>query len=374
VGLQMGTAVSISFLYSYNLYCDQKGADMGKGMSNLCGDDSLRAGDDPYIQGYKDTANELGSLFSEWKDVTTKANVNARGIFTEIPFQDREILQIPKMKTVVRPEQEFGDDSHPPRFKTFLQASKTLKAPNDAMRTLVWEEQAFAFLPQWENVEGMLPLGMPVVLGGMGQSARPLEGKNLRVWELIRRVPNPYIGLKLVRMFTSALAPEQIQPTRRLLEIDQFTHAERLKPLYGDQQWRQGRAQWLHLQERMLRGGIESATSLVQPPLPTVFHPEKDVTGGRPDAVPHSVVTHSKNLDRLDHLLALLQQGPKTGTLPASARVKPGSYESSKMPFLAHPMSEEQFITMTMRMDIPNAIVSDILGPPMWIRETPAKE
>jgi hypothetical protein len=358
VGLQMSTACSISMLYSYNLFCDSyaNSQPLAKGKSLLCGDDSLRCGNGVYIDAYKRKAEELGSQFSVWKDVTAR---NSRGMFTELYMQEQEVLQIPKLKTVVRPE---GNDESPD-WKKFLAAYKTLQAPDAESHQLLIDEAAHKFRNELEDIYNLLPLGLPERLGGMGARGPPLSGRDLRVWNKIKSVRHPYAAFKLTRMFTRCLAPYTIVPKRSTLHLDPFTNAKPIPPGKADEAYVQRKAKWLYLQDRALRGGIEAATSLVQPQAPVEFVNETKYTETRfrtiargKDAgsfenktvgIPFSVIEHQYDLDQIESVI--------DGQSSTSAIFQPTTKGR-------YPETDDDFLLRTVNSDYATSVVTHILG------------
>jgi hypothetical protein len=264
VGLQMSTSCSIAFLYAYNIYCDDfsRKQKYSKGASLLCGDDSIRAGNSIYIETYKLKAIELGSKFSVWKDVTAK---NARGVFTEMYLENQEILKIPKIKTLARPDKQ----NNVPAWLTAVQACNSIHigVPNRVylQEEITWKHEQFL-----KDFGPIFPLHLPEKLGGMGERAPAPDPRLLNIWGRIKAIENRYVGFKYVREY---LSPIGVIPERgRILKpnIDPFTWIN--ESFKTDKTgWKVGHSKWLYLEHRRLRGLIESAVALYERPTPPVF-------------------------------------------------------------------------------------------------------
>jgi hypothetical protein len=251
-------------LYSYNLYCDtwaarQKGS---RGSSQLCGDDSIRAGNEIYIQSYKDRAIELGSKFSTWKDVTA---ANGRGVFTELYMEDTEVLRIPKVKTVARPEGRAGI----PPWKTAIQAIQSIQE-DLPFKGYLEEEILYPHRQFFDDFGSILPLFLPRRLGGLGTETAPRPAPQLkRLWDRLKMIDDKYVAFRYTHHF---IEPLQIVAERGFIPAPRFEPfggigSRRIQDTTG---WGSGASKWLYLEHRRLRGLIEAAITLAQrPPRPT---------------------------------------------------------------------------------------------------------
>jgi len=272
-GLHMSTACSVAMLYSFNIFCDTMARDTpgAKGKSELCGDDSVRAGNEIYIKVYKEVAESLGAIFSKWKDVTAR---NMRGIFTELHLQNREILRIPKLKTIVRAEAkgQAGNDDGAPAWKKFISAQHTLVTPTDESLTFAWEEMYHHFADPIDTIKHILPLGLHPQVGGAGWRFPYPTGINREIWEAIKTIPVPSYAHDLSNLFLRPLAPYQVEDKRQPnLRLDPFLTAKPIKQSFKESQFQQGSGRWLYLEKRKLRGYIEAASTLDNPPPPVEF-------------------------------------------------------------------------------------------------------
>jgi len=342
-GLQMATACSITMLYAFNLFCDEwaRSQPGAIGKSLLCGDDSLRSGNEVYIDGYKFKAKDLYAIFSLWKDVTAK---NARGVFTELYMEEKEVLRIPKLKTIIRPK---GSDGVSP-WKKAIQAVKTLRTCDDAALVHLQEEMLYKYRNVLAEHEGLLPFGVEQCVGGNGALFEPLQGRNKSTWERIKSHPHVYTRFKLSRMFMRSLTPYTVHQAQKLPHIDAFSRAKPI--LNGFASYLRGSARWLSDQETYLRGMLSAAAVMVDPPKPVVFANEKAKNNikGLPQKsglIPYSVRKHFETLDEIDQMLT--EDGvcePRTGVSSPT---------------------DLAFYDTTHHADFPTSIVGQILGPSM---------
>jgi len=349
-GLQMGTSISIAMLYSYNLYCDQWASDQpgARGKSQLCGDDSMRAGNLIYIDSYKRVAEEMGSKFSAWKDITAR---NSRGLFTEIHFEGQEILRIPKLKTVIRPtSKEYVGDGCP-EWKKYINAQKTLVGPTEDVEYYIREESRVHFSRELDDLDGILPFGLSEAFGGMGSLAKPLDGINKTVWETIKRVPVPYVAYKLSRDFARSLTPYQVNESKPHFQINPFTLATPIDDNVAQQEYATKRAAWLYLQERKLRGSVEAASAIIKPPRPVEFIKEnyrpqahKKVDRQADFPVPISVARHYSALEKITGELKFLGIPMRDTTTFSS-------------------VPDKDFPKQSSHIDLANSVVDQVLGP-----------
>jgi len=347
-GLQMATACSITMLYSFNLFCDSyaKALPGAIGKSLLCGDDSLRSGNEIYIEGYKFKARSLYAIFSAWKDVTA---MNARGLFTEQYMEEEEVLKIPKLKTIIRPK---GPDGAIP-WKKAIQAIKTLRTCDDAGLVHLQEEMLYKYRNVLAEHEGLLPFGTEPCVGGLGSLFEPLTGRNKSIWERIKSHPHVYTRYQLSRMFMRSLTPYTLQPSQKLPHIDAFSMAKPVRD--GERLYIRGAARWLSDQEQYLRGLLSAAAVMVEPPRPVIFAKEKTKNSlrGLPERsglVPFSVRKHFETLDQIEQMLTEDGAcGPRTGVSSPTDLV---------------------FYNTTHHADYPSSIVGAILGPSMAAKPT----
>jgi len=274
-GLQMSTSISIALLYSFNLFCDDQARkkEGAKGTSQICGDDALRAGNGPFIKTYKEKMIELGCQFSETKDVTGR---RPRGVFTEILFEGTEILNVPKVKLIVRPAITRGAQA--PEWIRALHAINSIRAPNGIIRTSLESELLEKFEEFFDILGPNIPLGLPRELGGLGK-AYPLSEENQNIWNQIRSVSNPIVALELLRMFQSPYRIENFQGTLRpklsLGWIRKLPTPTPVSEEYDEitlgKMYREGKILWQYLVDQRLRGSIEASILLDSPPQPVRF-------------------------------------------------------------------------------------------------------
>jgi hypothetical protein len=339
-GLQMSTSCSIAFLYSYNLFCDtfaeyQKNS---KGKSQLCGDDSIRAGNVQYIEAYKRKALELGSIFSAWKDVTAS---NQRGVFTELYFEEKEVLIIPKVKTVARPEGRKGI----PAWKTAIQALGSL--PKDLNHKIYLEEEIMsphsAFL---DNYGSMLPLFLPRRVGGMGAQGPKPSKFLMELWERTKSIQDKYVAFKYIHKFVEPLAVVPIKAYTAKPHIDPFVFIGP-RSVQDRTGWGSGASKWLYLENNRLRALIEAAVALGQRPQQPFFDE------GRLSVFRHEIAEGGKRYSISEGELPRLirEQAVRMQLLDATL---PRTRDSAP--------SDEEFINQVYNTDVAKLLVNTVAG------------
>jgi hypothetical protein len=263
VGVQMGTSISIAILYCLNLYCDDNARKVGKGESLICGDDAIRAGNIPYIEKYREEIQALGGEFSKTKDVV---GATSRGVFTEYYIQDGQLLSIPKVKLIVRPQAE-SNMNMAPEWVRAIGAFNSLRTDiytQTSLRAELLERYGDIYDALWNY----LPLGLPRRSGGLGL-IRPLGELSSRIWEKIRSVKDPIMAVEFYRRFTSCITVQTYETqTRPKLDFRHMFHKlpyENWTLNRGDSQYHEGKARWLYLEIRKLRGAIEAAILTTSP-------------------------------------------------------------------------------------------------------------
>jgi len=258
VGLQMGTSISIALLYGFNIFCDERAyvRSGGKGRSLLCGDDSLRLGNYVYIYTYRDTVSDLGGVWSKTKDVVGEY---PRGIFTEIAFEDREILLMPKVKTVVRHPERKG----PPSWQTAIPGINSIKAANPKIENALIGDIKFRF----PHLYLPLPLTTPKPIG-LGVAQGQMTEADQRMWENIKRVKDPFLALRLMSKFTEAFTVRECN-TEPIQEVVSFV-TPKLPRAFGSsarraERYKKGEVMWLKEVQNKIRAGI-AETSLLEAP------------------------------------------------------------------------------------------------------------
>lgn len=267
-GVQMSQALSIATLYSYNLFADDKSRQLGgKGMSLLCGDDSLRTGDQLFIMAYRETIEKLGGEWSKTKDVV---GTTGNGIFTEQHFSFGTIHDIPKIKAVAR----YDSDNIPGWCKAIQAFSKVEfpvgSEPNQVAaqgRQLVLAP----YLADINEVKQFLPIGLPVTLGGIG-SNDPIHWKTE---EALRRLPNvtdKTLASKCLKRVLKCLHPDPIS-TKRQWKIDLSVDypSEKTSALEREIGFHKGTYRWIYLERQSLRAAMEAAVALENPSYPVKF-------------------------------------------------------------------------------------------------------
>jgi hypothetical protein len=198
-GVQMATAVSIGCLYAYNMYADQMARDgwtpdgqgpPTKGWSLLCGDDSLRSGDELFIYIYRSIITSLGGVWSKTKDVMGELQ---RGVFTELQFENGVLLPIPKVKTLCRPRTRKDKEIAP--WRRAIPALNSIFCPDNLAYSL--QTEVIGKYP--ELSDPLLPTQLPKKLGGTGHGR--LSGRNQLIWNNIKRIKNPVLANKALAIF-----------------------------------------------------------------------------------------------------------------------------------------------------------------------------
>lgn len=266
-GVQMGTSMSIAILYCYNVFCDDmaKLTPLAKGISQICGDDAIRAGNKQFIDAYRSTIVELGSVFSPLKDVIGSY---PRGVFTEILFAGKNIVQIPKVKVIVRPE--IPGNYAPEWIRAIHSINNVLGFRLDLKLSMI-EEISNKFEYYIKNLNKFLPLGLPSKLGGLGEEASPMSDRNKYIWDLIKRVPDKLESLDLLRIFVNAFAIENYSMKSRPKISHRLLLGLKRPPTLAltkeqiEAGYRDGSVQWLYKELRRLRAGIEACIVLTDP-------------------------------------------------------------------------------------------------------------
>jgi len=258
VGLQMGTSISIALLYGFNIFCDERAyvRSGGKGRSLLCGDDSLRIGNYVYIYTYRDTVSDLGGIWSKTKDVVGEY---PRGIFTEIAFEDNDILLMPKVKTVVRHKERNG----PPAWQTAIPGIHSLKAVTPGIENALIGDIKRRF----PHLYLPLPLSTPKPIG-LGEKHGQMGEADQRMWENIKRVKDPHLALRLLSKFSESFTVRECN-TEPIQEVVSFI-TPLLPRAFGTsakraERYKRGEVMWLKEVQQKIRAGI-AETALLEAP------------------------------------------------------------------------------------------------------------
>jgi len=267
-GVQMSQAISIATLYSYNLFADDEAiAAGGKGMSNLCGDDSLRTGDDIYIYTYRDTIADLGGVWSKLKDVV---GTTGNGIFTEEHFSYGRVHDIPKVRAVAR-----YDNDNIPGWQKALQSANKVEFPRDPGsgetyaqgRTLVLEP----YRSDLEELKQFLPLGLPTTLGGLGDES-PIHWKTAEALSRLPKVEDKVLASRCLKKVLKCMHSDQLKTKRQWkLDLSIEYPNERTSTLEREIGFHRGTHRWIYLETQRLRSALEAAATLESPAYPVKF-------------------------------------------------------------------------------------------------------
>lgn len=329
-GVQMGTSISIAMLYCYNLYCDsQSEKDIrAKGISQICGDDALRAGNSIYIEAYRSELIKTGSTFSPLKDVVGNY---PRGVFTEMLISKESILQIPKVKVIVRPE---IDSTFAPEWIRAIHSMNNVLGYRVAVRESIVYEIIDKFSNTIKELSTFLPIGLPSKLGGIGDKTRMSERCNY-IWSLIKRVKDKLEGLDLLRLFIRGFSietyPERPIPKishRLLISLDRPIILNLTKEEI-ESGYKTGKIQWLYKEIRRLRAGIEACIVLTNPPKIGITKSKINID----QVITENWMTQEKILRRI-----------------------------KKLDLSPTPITDEEFISGTYEAIIPTNWVDSILG------------
>jgi len=220
-GVLMSTSASIAMLYSYNLYADTcaennwygPGTYPGprpEGVSELCGDDSFRFGNRPYIFIYREVITSLGGVWSKTKDVVGKL---ARGIFTEIPFEDGRTMLVPKLKTLVRPVKNVGGAAG---WRRAIPAINSLQCPETLRRGL--EDHIIKQFDELSKPD--IPIQLPKQLGGIGRGR--LTTANALLFNNIKRIVDPMEAYRALSIFRRSFEVRAHEDNSQLKLVEQL--------------------------------------------------------------------------------------------------------------------------------------------------------
>jgi len=289
-GVQMSQAISIVTLYSYNLFADtQSVLAGGRGMSLLCGDDSLRTGDETYIYRYREVIEQLGGVWSPTKDVV---GTTGNGIFTEQHFSYGRVHDIPKVRSVAR----YDSDNIPGWVKA-IQSSQQVEFPRDPGSGNTHKQGLELLLDPYKSdldeLRQFLPIGLPTILGGLGDNS-PLHWKTEECLRRLPSVEDKPTAAKCLKKVLKCLHPEPIK-TKRQWKLDLTVQypSERTSTLERAIGFHQGTYRWIYLETQSLRSALEAAAMLENPSYPVEFDKQSNF----------QVVT--RHLARLDQVLEL---------------------------------------------------------------------
>jgi hypothetical protein len=338
-GVQMATTISIAVLYSYNAYADDM-ARQGwigvpgkptKGVSVLCGDDSLRNGDREFILIYRAIIESLGGVWSKTKD---SVGAEPRGVFTELLFRNGEQLPVPKMKTIVRPDNPHSEKLGQ-GWKRAISAIHSLKCPEYLKEVLQSD-----IIDQYPEVlDENLPTALPKECGGLGTGS--LSPINQSIWTNILRIQDPIIALEAHKIFAQ---PLRIKVTG---DISDALYHKYLSILPSDQ-------------IISLKPGKPIAAGL---------YPLKDAIGQLRAIISsvHSLDHHRPPTESLENasgsaLTALRMHSKLLGLLRAQGLEDiwgEGRYQSGLLP---KPRTDSQFIEQVLNLHVPRTWADHILG------------
>lgn len=273
IGMQMGINLSIAVLYLYNMYADDSASKVGKGMTLLCGDDALRAGDRKYIDAYRKIMLELKAKFSATKDVMGPMN---KGLFTELHFFDNQILKVPKVKSLCRLK---GDKKDAPGWITALQSAKSAYVPDQRLYPL--KDLALTrYRSSLQLIGNEVPLGLPPEMGGFGDP--PLRGANVELRDKILSIKDPLHCYLEMQAFTKSIKVETY--TRHPRTAISLREAINILPpieYKKDPSYEIGHWRWVRVAVAGLRAKLQTLSVLSTPPEPESFYRKETVEGIR---------------------------------------------------------------------------------------------
>jgi hypothetical protein len=300
-GVQMASTISIAMLYSYNIVADTWARDhcnlphynVKGALSQLCGDDCLRAGSQEFIDAYRFAISVLGGQFSKTKDVVGRM---PRGVFTEFMFEGAEYLPITKVKTVLRPEKEGA-----PLWKRSIQALNNINSRSAEHRpkrtnpgltdnidfgqpkmfSRILQQEIVEKFPQLRRKDSLITL--PIPLGGIGELGPPKSDLIEKVLNNILRIKDPFLATKAVKIIRSPLTVVQNVVRHKNLDAeDLLKYSPLVITEYNGKAsklrhrlYHEGKILWLRDISQGLRGKIEIASMLENPPLNQDFEGEK---------------------------------------------------------------------------------------------------
>jgi len=318
-GMQMSQALSITMLYTLNIYCDDQARKVGKGMSLLCGDDSLRAGNILYIEKYRAEIAALGGVWSKTKDVVGSMG---HGIFTEQHFSDGRIFNIPKVKITCKTNPRI------PGWKTILQSANSAEMPEvEKIASAIKEEMLYPYRDDLKFLQQFLPIGLDRKLGGLGEKT-PIPWVTEEILASIQELTdidkaNDYL-MKVTKCF-------HIDTTARSKRrrINLAAHYPEGPSVSNTMGYFQKACQWLYLEKRRLRSALEATMTLEDPAYPPRL--EKTSLDG-------VVLEHISRMSKIKNRLI------QDGVFPPTK-----SFDEGKIRSLYH-------------HDVPRRIVDNIIG------------
>jgi hypothetical protein len=373
-GVQMASSISIAMLYSYNLVADTWARDTcglphhncPGALSQLCGDDCLRAGQQDFIDAYRFAIRVLGGIFSKTKDVVGKM---PRGIFTEFMFEGAEYLPITKVKTVLRPDKPGA-----PAWKRAIQAVQSINSRQvDSEVRFVHrgltneldfgKQKNYAKVLQMEVMEKYKEkmgrkdtlVTMPTQFGGIGDLSKHGPSQLIKkVLENIRRIKSPITANKAVKILRNPLTVIQNVTRHKnldaedLLEFtpDVITEYDGKASKLRHRLYHEGKVRWLKDISQGLRGKIEVASMLENPPYNDDFEGD--------------TVQVLKDKEAIEKCYDYLH-----------SRGVADFHGQSYLPGLRNsPLPLGPFLAATMFADIPMEYIQEIIGPDL---EVPGK-
>jgi len=263
-GMQMSQALSITMLYTLNIFADDRARKVGKGMSLLCGDDSLRAGNELYINKYREEISALGGIWSKTKDVVGSMG---HGIFTEQHFSDGKIYDIPKVKVACKTNPKIAG------WKTIIQSVNNAEMPEiPKIISAIKEEMLYPYRDDLNFLKEFLPIGIDTNLGGLG----PQEGLPWVTEEILSSIQelrdiskaNDYM-MKVTKCLHIDAIPRS---TRRKINLmATFPEGPTVNNTVG---FHTNTHRWLYLEKRRLRSALEATTTLEDPAIPPLLRKE----------------------------------------------------------------------------------------------------
>lgn len=328
-GVQMSQAVSIATLYSFNLFADDKSrkAHNSQGKSQLCGDDSLRAGNHVYVHTYRSEIEILGGVWSKTKDIVGN---NGNGIFTEQHFTEGRVMDIPKLKAASR----FDVDNIPGWLKA-IQSVNKIEFPKDAnplISSQGREEVLYPFRDQLEYLSQIIPIGISKTLGGLGSKDYPLHWTIENILKSIQAVDDKQIAVSMLKRITRCLHPRvETQTRQRKINIHIDYPKEETTTFMKKLGYLKGTHRWIYLEDQALRSAMEGVVALEDPPLPVKFPLGND----------QSVM--------LSHIQDL-------------SEVRDELYDLGLYPPTQDNLDVDNLILNSYHFDVPRSIVKDIIG------------
>jgi len=363
-GVQMASSISIAMLYSYNLVADTWARDKCnfphfncKGaLSQLCGDDCLRAGSQDFIDAYKLAIVVLGGVFSKTKDVVGR---QPRGVFTEFMFEGEEFLPITKVKTLVR-----NDLHDAPAWKRSIQAilsinsrgvdSKVLWKKKGLSREKTYgQDKSYVKILQEELIRKYQELNrkdslvnLPTEFGGIGHLGKTNDTIE-KILVNIRRIKSPFVATKAIKLLRRPITVDQRVERKKNLDPEELlrltpnllTDTDGRTSKIRQRMYEEGKVIWLKDISQGLRGKIEIASMLDNPPQ------NKEFGGGRFQIM--------KEKEAIDECYTYLKS---KGVADFAGNLRSNQLRDT-------PLRQDLFLGATLYADVPTEFLRDIEGP-----------